>query len=54
MAKHKISFDKVSNLLDLMFMVIKDYEAISWQKYPVVAFQHWTKNRSLVPIYSYI
>lgn len=42
--KHKVSFDKASNLLDLVFMVIKDHEANSWQKYPVIAFQYWTKN----------
>lgn len=42
--KTKVSFDKESNLLDLIFMVIKDFEANNWQKYPVLAYQHWPKN----------
>jgi hypothetical protein len=53
--KHKVIFDKVSNLLDLAFMVIKAFEATNWQKYPVNAFQHWPRNtqfngRSLVEV----
>jgi transposase-like protein len=42
--KHKVSFDKASNLLDLVCMVIKDHEANNWQKYPITAFQYWPKN----------
>lgn len=42
--KTKVTFDKESNLLDLVFMVIKDFEANNWQKYPVTAYQFWPKN----------
>ena len=42
--KTKVTFDKESNLLDLVFMVIKDFEANNWQQYPVTAFQHWPKK----------
>jgi len=42
--KTKVTFDKESNLLDLVFMIIKDFESYNWQKYPVIAFQHWPKN----------
>jgi len=45
--KTKVTFDKESNLLDLVFMVIKDFEAYNWQKYPVVAFQNWPRNTQL-------
>ncbi len=41
--KPKVTFDKESNLLDLVFMVIKDFEANNWQKYPVITYQHWPK-----------
>ena len=41
--KHKVTFVKESNLLDLVFMVIKDFEADNWQKYPIHAFQAWPK-----------
>lgn len=41
--KAKVTFDKESNLLDLVFMVIKDFEANNWQKYPVIAYQAWPK-----------
>lgn len=41
--KTKVTFDKESNLLDLVFMVIKDFEANNWQKYPVLAYQAWHK-----------
>ena len=43
-SKGKVTFDKADNLLDLVFMVIKDFEANSWQKYPIVAFQQWPRN----------
>lgn len=42
--KTKVTFDKESKLLDLIFMVIKDFEANNWQLYPVSAYQHWPKN----------
>jgi transposase-like protein len=42
--KHKVTFDKASNLLDLVFMVIKDFEEGNWQKYPVNAYQSWPRN----------
>jgi transposase-like protein len=42
--KHKVTFDKASNLLDLVFMVIKDFEESNWQKYPVNAYNTWSKN----------
>lgn len=41
--KSKVNFEKGDNLLDLVFMVIKDFEANNWQKYPVVAYQQWPK-----------
>ena len=37
--KNKVSFDKVENLLDLVYMVVKDFEESKWQKYAVSAFQ---------------
>ena len=42
--KTKVTFDKESNLLDLVFMIIKDFELNNWQKYPVIAFQSWPRN----------
>jgi putative transposase len=39
--KTKVSFNKESNLLDLVYMIIKDFEAINWQKYPVTSFAFW-------------
>jgi putative transposase len=45
--KHKVTFDKASNLLDLVFMVIKEFEESNWQKYPVNAYQAWPKNTQL-------
>lgn len=42
--KTKVTFDKANNLLDLTFMVIKDFEANNWQKFPVHAFTHWPKK----------
>jgi putative transposase len=45
--KQKVNFEKASNLLDLVFMVIKDFEADNWQKYPVNAYQAWPRNTQL-------
>lgn len=42
--KTKVTFDKIDNLLDLTFMVIKDFEANNWQKFPVHAFASWPKK----------
>ncbi len=42
--KTKVSFEKESKMLDLIFVVIQDFEANNWQKYPVTAFQYWPKN----------
>ena len=42
--KTKVSFEKESKMLDLIFVVIQDFEANNWQKYPVIAFQNWPKN----------
>ena len=42
--KSKVSFDKVKNLLDLVYMVIKDFEESNWQKYAVNNFQYWPRN----------
>jgi transposase-like protein len=42
--KTKVTFDKESNLLDLVFMIIKDFECNNWQKYPVITYQHWPKK----------
>lgn len=42
--KTKVTFDKEENLLDLVFMVIKDFEYNNWQRYPVYNFQAWPKH----------
>lgn len=44
--KTKVTFDKADNLLDLTFMVIKDFEANNWQKFPVHAFTNWPKKHT--------
>ena len=44
--KTKVTFEKESNMLDLIFMVIKDFEAINWQKYPVSNFQNFRKKHN--------
>ncbi|MCG8341125.1 MAG: hypothetical protein MI674_07705 [Cytophagales bacterium] len=48
MTKSKVSFDKVENLLDLVYMIIKDFEESNWQKYAVNAFQYWPRNTQLL------
>ena len=45
--KTKVSFDKADNLLDVVFMVIKDFEGHHWQKYPVHGFKYWSKKTLL-------
>jgi len=37
--KTKVTFDKIENLLDLVFMVIKDFEHNNWQKYAITQFK---------------
>ncbi len=37
--KTKVTFEKIENLLDLVFMVIKDFEHNNWQKYAVNQFR---------------
>ncbi|MEM9738022.1 MAG: transposase [Bacteroidota bacterium] len=44
--KTKISFKQEENLLDLIFMIIKDFEANYWQKYAVNNFQYLTKKHN--------
>jgi len=44
--KTKVTFEKESNMLDLIFMVIIDFEAINWQKYPVSNFQNFRKKHN--------
>ena len=39
--KTKISFKCENNLLNLVYMVIKDFEANNWQKYAVYNFRAW-------------
>lgn len=39
--KTKVTFDKEENLLDLIYMIIKDFEFNNWQKYPIYNFKFW-------------
>ncbi|MEM9737773.1 MAG: transposase [Bacteroidota bacterium] len=39
-SKTKFSFEQKQNLLDLIFMIIKDFEANNWQQYAVINFQY--------------
>ncbi len=41
--KTKISFEREENLLNLVFMVIKDFETNNWQKYPISNFKFWPR-----------
>ena len=41
--KTKVTFEKEDNLLDLIYMVIKDFEFNNWQKYPIYNFKFWPK-----------
>ena len=41
--KTKVSFDLKENLLDLTFMIIKDFEVQNWQQYPVSNFKYWPR-----------
>lgn len=42
--KNKQSFEKPERLLDYLFMIIKEFEAENWMKYPVSAFNLWTQS----------
>ena len=42
--KTKVTFENEGRLLDLIFMVINDFEANNWQRYPLAAFQHWPEK----------
>ena len=42
--KTKVTFDKEENLLDLVFMIIKDFESNNWQVYPVNNFRYLVKR----------
>lgn len=46
--KSKVSFDKVENLLDLVYMIVKEIEESNWQKYGVNTFQYWPINTQLI------
>jgi putative transposase len=39
--KNKQSFENPDRLLDFLFVVIKDFEADSWMKFPVSSFSIW-------------
>lgn len=39
--KNKQSFEKADCLMDYLFVVIKDFEADNWMKYPVSIFKEW-------------
>lgn len=41
--KNKQSFEKPERLLDYLFIVIKDFEAENWMKYPVSTYNYWTQ-----------
>jgi putative transposase len=41
LAKEKPKFEAVENLLDYIFIMIKDLEIESWLKYPVPNFTYW-------------
>ena len=45
--KNKQSFEKEERLLDYIFVVIKDFEAENWMKYPVSGFAAWTHKTPL-------
>ena len=41
--KTKVSFENENNLLNLVYMVIKDFEVENWQKYPIHNFKFWPR-----------
>lgn len=42
--KTKVTFENEDRLLDLIFMVINDFETNNWQRYPLTAFQFWPER----------
>lgn len=46
--KNKQSFEKADRLLDYIFMVIKEFEAQNWMRYPVSKFNDWTQFTQLL------
>lgn len=44
--KTKVTFEQEDNLLDLIFMIIKDFESNNWQKYAVNNFQYLIKKHN--------
>lgn len=46
--KTKVTFENDCRLLDLIFMVINDFEANNWQRYPLTAFQFWPEQSSVL------
>ena len=42
--KTKVTFENERRLLDLIFIVINDFEANNWQRYPLTAFQYWPEQ----------
>lgn len=45
--KNKQSFEKVDRLLDYVFVVIKEFEAENWMRYPVSQFSNWVTQTQL-------
>ncbi len=41
--KTKVTFENEDSLLNLIYMVIKDFEVSNWQRYPVHAFKSWPR-----------
>ncbi len=41
--KTKVCFGNENNLLNLVFMAVKDFEVNNWQKYPVTTFRYWPR-----------
>lgn len=44
--KNKLSFESPNNLLDYLFMVIKDFEEKNYMKYPVTEYQYFQRPES--------
>ena len=46
--KTKATFDKASNMGDLIDRVIKDFESNHWQSYPFAKFSEWPRRKSII------
>ncbi|MEM9737517.1 MAG: transposase [Bacteroidota bacterium] len=44
--KTKVSFEQEENLLDLIFIIIKDFKANNWQKYAATNLQYFAKKHN--------